>query len=93
MQGSMQGGPVREPQIPRQMNDLDHAIARVEKLIAVLGDRMVSVLPQGPEIQKSRDEKVPEPPCVPLANQLRDLRKRVDMIAASIEGLTAAVEL
>ncbi len=95
MQGSMQGGPARELQIPRQMNDLDHAITQVEKSISVLRDRITSVLPQsaGPIGRQDAKVPVPEPVCVPLANQIRELRGRVDAIAASVETMTGEVEL
>lgn len=95
MQPGMAGGPARELQVPRQMNDLERAVDQVEKSIEVLRERIVSVLPQSSGIQRGEGGKVPVPEaaCVPLASQIRDLRRRVEVIAASIGELTSEVEL
>lgn len=81
----------RESQYDEQMSALVCEISRTADLQSVLAERLASVLRD--EVSTAKDNSAPLDEIVPLANDLRVQRCRIEGINANLDSMINALEL
>lgn len=84
----------REREIPHQMSDIQDVLERLDNASSVLRDKLIPILKD--DLVSSKDTETDasaEKSLVPLASELKLIRRHVNKILSTIMYLTEACEL
>lgn len=85
------GNPKTNTQVEEGFSDLSKSIENLDNLLMRLGDKLCPVL----RLEEAEGCAPPIPECilVPLAEELRDRRKRIDRASDQVQSWLARIEI
>jgi hypothetical protein len=84
--------PSREPQVTRELAQLGNALDHLDKAMHGLFDRLVPVTSDATPVDKAHEAKETEQ-LVPLAEEIRAYRRRVQGVSSNLANRTSRLEL
>jgi ferredoxin-like protein FixX len=84
---------IREMQVPAELSRLQHALDEHEKLIAVLAERLNSVLRCEPACPSDCDKASPDEMVVQVAERLRSCRRKMDQMNSVLQSVVSRIEV
>jgi hypothetical protein len=82
----------RQYEIPCELMELNGSIERLEKVTHALTEQLSSALRVAPETAE-KHPGVPVPVLCPLADNIREMRARIDRLYYALDSLHSRIEL